>query len=312
MLNNIKLKFIVLMLFTSSLLCCATPPYIYQPTNEYYVKQQIIFNNAEPQIEKGEPNWLIDGLNHYLFSLPTKLILWNWKILDHQLPEQNEAILEYYLEMNKLRSVKIRHNQYAPIGEFKRLIQNSEVGVGYRATLGFILWLRYTLFPDRIFAGLPIPFIGGGDHFNPYTNTVNVFSSDTSVLVHEAGHAKDYIEHEMKGTSFAILRLLPGMDIVQEAKASSDAIRFFYCVSLQEEEIRAYKTLIPAYSTYITGYFQGGLIVSIPIVITGHFTGRIQASKREKELSDERDGLITKPFHRRSFQPPCCKPIHFN
>ena len=181
------------------------------------------------------------------------------------------------MEINQLRSVKIRHNQYDPIGEFKRLLQNRAVGPGYRATFGFVSWLQYTLFPHRLFAGLPIPYVGGGDHFNPFTNTINVYSSDITVLLHEGGHAKDYVQHEWKGTSFVLIRLLPVVDLFQEATASADAIRFLQCIHHPDDEIRAYRTLIPAYSTYIAGYLNGDLAVTLPIVFIGHVVGQIQA-----------------------------------
>jgi hypothetical protein len=181
--------------------------------------------------------------------------------------------------LNQLRNVKIRHNEYAPLDEFRRLTQNTEVGAGYRYSLGLATWLQYTLIPDRVFAGLPI--IGGGDHFNPFTNTVNVYSSDITILLHEAGHAKDYTQHESKGTSFALLRLMPGIDLLQEATASTDAIQFLYCIHDLPDELRAYRTLIPAYSTYIAGYAPGGLLVTLPIVATGHAVGRVQAWRRE-------------------------------
>lgn len=303
--------FIIIIIFLFILSGCASPPYIYQPTEQYYVNQQIEFENSSPQIERGKDILILDGFNHYFISLLSKLILWNWKISDHRLPSENKAILEHYLKINKIESVKIRHNMYDPIGAFKRLTQNSEVGAGYRATIGFILWLRYTLFPDRIFSGLPIPFIGGGDHFNPYTNTINVYSSDIGILLHEAGHAKDYVQHEMKGTSFALFRILPGVDLIQEAYASSDAIRFLYCIDRPGDELRAYRTLIPAYSTYIAGYLYGGLIVTIPVVVSGHITGRIQAHRRKKEIMAEKNNEVTDIFHRRKFLPPCCKPFRF-
>jgi len=94
--------------------------------------------------------------------------------------------------MNEMRSVKIRPNQYDPGGELLRLVRNGEVAAGYRYTLGILSWLRSTLLPDRLLAGLPV--IGGGDHFNPFTHTVNVYSGESGVLLHEAGHAKDYLD----------------------------------------------------------------------------------------------------------------------
>jgi hypothetical protein len=283
------------------LAACASPPEVYEPTESYYVDQEIVFPDAGAQIERGEPIWIFDAFNDYLISLPTKILLWNRHVLDHRMSETDQRILEAYLAMNRLHSVKVRHNEYAPIDEFRRLTQNTEVGAGYRYTLGLFNWLMYTLVPDRIFAGVPI--IGGGDHFNPFTNTINVYSSDVTVLLHEAGHAKDYVEHEWKGTSFALLRLLPGIDLMQEANASSDAIRFLYCIHDEPDEVRAYHTLIPAYSTYIAGYFQGGLIVTVPIVIAGHISGRVQGAEREDAHEHEKDSPKS------DMRPPFCVPL---
>ncbi|MBI3526337.1 MAG: hypothetical protein HY067_00015 [Betaproteobacteria bacterium] len=286
---------------------CASAPEIYHPTARYYVGKQLPIDDGSPQIETGKPNLIIDGLNHYLISLPTKLLLLNWQALDHKFPDHSRALLEKYLEMNQLRSVKIRHNEYAPIGEWKRLVHNKEIGAGYRYTLGLLSWLKYTLLPDRLFAGLPLPIIGGGDHFNPFTNTINVYSGDVTILLHEAGHSKDYTEHEWKGTSFALPRLIPGIDLLQEAAASSDAIQFLQCIRDEEDELRAYYTLIPAYFTYIGGYAPGGLIVYLPIVATGHVTGRVQSYVRARAIREE--DAAPSGTSRRDFLPDFCVPF---
>lgn len=286
---------------TSLGFACASPPEFYEPTLPYYAQKQFVIEDDKPQIERGRPNWLVDGLNHYLFSLPTKLLLWDWQLLDHRLPEESERILKHYLELNQLRAVKIRHNQYDPVGEFKRLTRNREVGAGYRYTLGMIGWLLYTLFPDRLFAGVPL--IGAGDHFNPFSNTINVFSSDVTILLHEGGHSKDYTQHERKGTSFALFRLVPGIDLLQEAKASNDAIRFLHCIRDLGGELRAYRVLIPAYSTYIAGYVPGGLELTLPIVLAGHVTGRVQAAKQRQRMSEDAEMGTDRPL------APWCGPI---
>jgi hypothetical protein len=284
---------------------CASAPEIYHPTTQRYASDQTVLPDGSPQIERGRRNAVLDGLNHYVLSLPVKLLLLNWRIQDHTLPSRNVALLERYLELNQLTSVKVRHNQWAPIDEWRRMWSNDQIGLGYRATLGMITWLRYTLFPDRVLGGLPLPFVGGGDHFNPFTNTVNVFSSDLGVLLHEGGHAKDYVQHRAKGTTFVLLRLFPGVDLWQEAVASQDAIQFLYCVGEDEEEIRAYATLIPAYSTYVAGYFSGGLVVTLPIVGAGHIVGRSQALVRSRALVRERES--DSPT-RRDYLPDFCGP----
>ena len=282
---------------------CATPPDGYEPTEAYYAQNQLIIDDG-PQIERGRPSVLLDGINHYLLSLPVKLLLWNWQVLDHKMADEDQRILEHYLDMNALRSVKVRHNQYAPIAEFKRLLRNKEVGWFYRYTFGIVTWLKYTLLPDRLFAGIPL--IGGGDHFNPFTNTVNVYSSDITILLHEGGHAKDYVQTEMKGTALVALRLVPGINLIQEGTASTDAIRFLHCIHNTDDELRAYRTLIPAYSTYIGGYFEGGLVIGIPIILVGHVTGRFQARARRKDMEKAEDvsGLI-----KDDFLPPFCVPF---
>jgi len=278
---------------------CATPPEIYVLPEQHYLSQQADFGDPGPKIERGRPIAVLDALNHWILSLPTKLLLFDWHVLDHKLEPEGERILSHYLELNGLHSVKVRHNQYAPIAEFVRLTRNSDVAWGYRYSLGLVTWLRYTIFPDRLFAGLPL--IGGGDHFNPFTNTINVYSSNVAVLIHEAGHAKDYIEHDSRGTSFALVRLVPVMDLLQEAHASSDAIRYLQCVREFDYELNAYRTLIPAYSTYIAGYFQGGLIVTLPLVFAGHISGRLQARERGKARDQ--------PNPRLAFLPAYCQPI---
>ena len=103
-----RFYFLLIIVSVATFSSCASPPYIYQPTQDYYANQEITFENAGPQIERGKPISIIDGLNHYVFSLPTKLILWDWQILDHRLPEENKAILEHYLQINKLHSVRAR------------------------------------------------------------------------------------------------------------------------------------------------------------------------------------------------------------
>ena len=294
-------------LASSAFLGCASAPEIYHPTEWRFAKDQIELADSSPQIEQGRDLLILDGLNHYLLSLPVKLLLWNWHLQDHEFPEQDRRILEHYLELNQLRSVKVRFNEWDPLGEWRRMWSNEQVGIGYRATLGLITWVSYTLFPDRVFGGLPIPFVGGGDHFNPFSNTIHLFSSDLGVVLHEAGHAKDYLRHRSRGTTFVLARLVPGVDLMQEATASQDAIQYLYCIHDDKAEIRAYKTLIPAYSTYIAGYFTGGLIVTLPIVVAGHISGRTEAAVRNRELeieSDEPESLT-----RRRFLPPFCGPI---
>jgi hypothetical protein len=140
------------------------------------------------------------------------------------------------------------------------------------------------MFPGRVLAGLPL--IGLGDHFNPFTNTINVYSSDPTILLHEGGHAKDFIGHTHRGSAFVVPRLIPGVDLIQEAWASADAIHFLQCLGDRQVELRAYRTLYPAYSTYVAGYVPGGPLVSLPVIAAGHAVGRISATMRRSEIDE--------------------------
>ena len=64
------------------LLCsCAKAPY--QPRGDLYPNPEPF--EDDPQISRGEPNVIADGLGNYLFSLPEKLVLWNWKMGSHDI-----------------------------------------------------------------------------------------------------------------------------------------------------------------------------------------------------------------------------------
>lgn len=277
------------------LTACSTPPEPYYRLDDHYLRQQVEFNDEGPQIEVGRRIWILDGLNHYLLSLPSKILLLNWSYMDHRLPAEDKAVLEEYLEFNRLSSVKVRHNQYAPFSEFRRLVRNRAVGWPYRYTLGLVAWLQYTLIPDRLFGGLY-----GGDHFNPFTNTVNVYSSDLAILLHEAGHAKDYTGHDSKGTSFVLLRSVPGVDLIQEGAASADAVRFLHCFGYLDEEVDAYPSLIPAYSTYVGSYAPGGLVGQLVAVVAGHVAGLVRFLSRAKATARPQPATD-------GFLPPWCQ-----
>jgi len=230
---------------------------------------------GEPQIERGKKLWLLDGLGHYFFSLPTKLLLWNWRVCNHDIPLEAEAKLKQYLAENSLRNVKVRLNQYSPGGEWSRLVRNRDFNPFWRYVLGAPSWLWYTLFPDRLFAGFP--FIGTGDHYNPMTNTVHIYSGHKSIILHEAGHAKDFAAQDSKAIYALLYVLLPGFDLYVEAEATGDAIGYDIANGLTRDEKDDYRILYPAYATYVGSL--GGIFFYLPAVVCGHVAGRIEASK---------------------------------
>lgn len=252
---------------------CATVPYTYQ--GELHPAKPPTIAEGESQISRGEPNIIADSLGHYFFSLPEKLILWNWNMGNHDISPETEAFLADYLKSNDLTDVKIRLNEYAPLDEFSRLTKNNSVGAGWRYTLGILVWAFDTILPGRIF---------GGDNYNPFTNSVNLYSDHIAVALHEAGHAKDFAGRNWKG-SYAAFRIIPLVPLYNEAIASDDAVSYLKEKNYCAKEVDAYKVLYPAYSTYIGGELVGLTpvkdLVGLALVIPGHIAGRIKASNTE-------------------------------
>lgn len=228
---------------------------------------------GEPQVERGRPNKALDSIG-WVFGIPGKIILLDRRMDNHHVGTNTEAALTTYLEYNRLSDVKVRINQYAPQREFRRLVRNKSVGWGWRYTLGLLTWLYQTALPGRIF---------GGDNYNPYTDTISVYSDASAVVLHEGGHAKDFAGKVMKGT-YAFTYVVPVFTLYAEARASNDAVSYLYAHGTAEEEKEAYRLLYPAMGTYVGGMFGGALSpLYYAGVIPGHIIGRVKASHVDEE-----------------------------
>jgi hypothetical protein len=188
-----------------------------------------------------------------------------------------EDALRSYLEYNGLTDVKVRVNQYAPQREFRRLVRNKSVGWGWRYTLGFFSWLYGTILPGRIL---------GGDNYNPYTDTISLYSDVPAIALHEGGHAKDFSGQRLRGT-YAFAYMIPVFSLYAEAQASTDAISYLYVHGSADEEKEAYRILFPAMGTYVGGMFSTGLGPLSPWyyagVVPGHIIGRFRASDVDEQ-----------------------------
>jgi hypothetical protein len=145
------------------------------------------------------------------------------------------------------------------------------VGAGWRYTVGILSALGYTILPGRLF---------GGDNYNPYTNTINLYSDLPAVALHEGAHAKDFAVREYKGT-YAFLYMWPIVPLYTEAVATSDVLSYLWANADTEGEQAAYKVLYPAYATYVTGPFVDYTTpegwIALAGVIPGHAIGRWKA-----------------------------------
>ncbi len=251
---------------------CATVPYRFGMASGYHTSSELQFMTASQQIERGEPHKVLDTIG-WIFAIPDKITLWDRRIGNHEIGTQTETAITDYLTKNELASVKVRLNQYYPGDDWRRLRANESVGAGWRYTLGTLSVLGETIIPGRVF---------GGDHYNPFTNTVHLYSDVPSVAIHEAGHSKDFAWRKWKGT-YAALYLLPGAPLYHEAKATNDALGYVMTEGDSELQREAYEILYPAYGTYLGSAIGGSNgLVYFAAVVGGHVAGRINASDNER------------------------------
>lgn len=227
----------------------------------------------EPQIESGTPNIVIDGLGNVM-GIPSKIILLNSKIDRHKISPETTAVIEKYIKDNpeEMKFTKIRLNQFAPVGEFRRLAKNKKISWWW-----------------RIFPGIPVTIFSlggrlfGGDNYNPYTDTINIYSDVPVVTLHEAGHAVDYDEQAQKGNGdyYALGRMFTPVVLHQEQEASDKAVKYLEETKDREGEKQAYKTLYPAYGTYVGGA-TGIPFANVAGAAVGHVAGIIPRVDREK------------------------------
>jgi hypothetical protein len=228
---------------------CASLPYEPGTCSEL---DPMPLREAEPQVERGNRRPFLDYFaSYFIYGLLSKITLLNVRVDNHRISPETEAALVEYLKANQLCHVKVRINQYSVPGEWSRLVRNKNVSGFWRYTLGAYTLAIYTALPQRFF---------GGDNYNPYTNTINIYSNVPAIALHEGGHAKDFARRRYKGW-YAFFRLLPLVPLWQEGIASKDAVSYQRAKPDVRAERSSYPILWAAYSTYIFGealdYYSG-------------------------------------------------------
>lgn len=258
---------------------CAAAPYRAGSRAVYYTSPDLS-PLTQPQIERGQPRPVIDAIG-WAIGIPSKIVLWNRRIDNHNISPETEAAIGEYLAINDLQTVKVRLNQYAPGDDWRRLVANKSIGWGWRYTFGTVTWLGEAILPGRVV---------GGDHYNPYSNTIHIYSDVPAVAVHEGGHAKDFAGRKYKGT-YAAVYVIPGVPLWHEAVATNDALGYLQTFSDTATEREGYNVLYPAYGTYVgdalSGVVPASGIVGVGAVVTGHVAGRVQSHRVKKRRSAE-------------------------
>jgi len=246
----------------------------------------------EPVIERGIPFPPIDLLAR-LLALLDQLILWNSKFKNRSVSDETLEHLRRFLIENELTDVKVRVNRLALADQYRRLFTNGKIFFLFRIFPGFFVTTLSLIF-ERITAG---------DYYNPFTDTIHIFSDLPPVVVHEGGHAKDFDRQE-SGGFYALMRAVPGMDLIQEDYATTTALEYFQTHQDEQNEIDGYKILYPAYGSYIGAYLNSVLpfgIGSLGAILGGHYFGRKKARIRKEQYAQAKaklwrqDQAISKP-----------------
>ena len=273
---RLRLAAAILVFFAVALSGCASTPYSYGSAARYRSSPELAAR-TEVQMERGRPHKAIDTFG-WAWGIPSKILLWDRRVENHRIDAHTETQLATYLGENELSTVKVRLNQYHPREDWHRLVANKSVGAGWRYTVGAVSVAVEAIFPGRLF---------GGDHYNPYTNTIHLYSNAPAIALHEAGHAKDFARRKWKGT-YAAVRILPIVPLIQEAIATSDALGYLEArenVSAQQE---AYEILYPAYGTYVGAEIKAlgpfGVVIG---ALGGHAIGRWKSWKLEEQREEE-------------------------
>lgn len=231
----------------------------------------------EIAVEHGEPRPFLDGVG-WVIGVPNKLLLLDPRADNHDVSQETVAETTEFLSAKGVDGVMVRVNQYDPIGEWRRLAENDRVGLPWRATVGAIYTLGYSILPGRLV---------GGDWYNPFTDTVHVYSDVPALAMEQAAQAYDSHEKSHPGL-YSAMRLLPLVGIVHEARSKEIVFDHLDETGGPEEQAEARRVLHPQLGKEVGGQAamfvpQGEALLSIGGAAVGHVIGRYQANQIESE-----------------------------
>ncbi len=235
-------------------------------------------------LERGKRRPIVDGVG-WVVGIPKKIILWDSRAENHRISFYTQHELVSYMERNHLHDTKVRVNQYDPIGEWKRLASNKKVGPGWRLTLGTLHTLGYTILPGRIF---------GNDSYNPYTDTVNIYSDIPALALEQAAFAKDVRQRSYPGT-YAAVQELPVVGLWHEHRNKQDVYNYYGFYGEASDQREARHILEPQFGSEIGQQIDGVLgpaggppLFQLTGAAVGHVVGRVKGAKVPVEQYEER------------------------
>ncbi len=168
------------------------------------------------EIQRGKPRPIVD-VSGRLLGLPNRIAVGDARVDNHDISSATEMEITNYLEQNQLNYVLVRSNQYAPLNELKRMISNKKIRPIWKSTFGSYNLLKYTLLPGRL---------TGGDWYNPYTESLHVYSDSPAVVISRATYAQD-IRNRLNPGAYAAIKDLPLAGLGHETLATKLALDWY-------------------------------------------------------------------------------------
>ena len=243
------------------------------------------------EVEYGSRRPIIDGVG-WVFGIPRKVLMWDQRADNHSVSEETVGEVAGYLQERGLQDVKVRVNQYAPGQEWKRLTQNKNIGAGWRYTLGTLKCLEYTLVPGRLF---------GHDQYNPYTNSLYLYSDMPALGLAESAYAKD-VQHRKYPGTYAAVQSLPIVAMWHETLATGEVLEYVSLRGSAEEQEKIRRDLYARYGIELGGEF-GRLLPdgSTLFPIVGALGGHGVATYNNQRPAEQQN---TVPLQPTSYRPP--------
>ncbi|MCA9012888.1 MAG: hypothetical protein KDB01_24220 [Planctomycetaceae bacterium] len=222
----------------------------------------------------GQPNKLVDSAG-WIVGIPRKVLLWDRRVDNHDVGDETTETMASFARLHELEGVCIRVNQYDPLGEFSRLRTNQSVAPGWRYTFGTMRLISYTLAPGRVF---------GGDQYNPYTNSVYIYSDVPALAVEAAAYAKDVQSRSLPGT-YAAVNELPFVSIWHETVNVRDAAAFMKTHGTDQQRTDGLRVLHANYGSTLAVATGAGPVAQVGAAVAGQLTGRFHASRHTAAAS---------------------------
>ena len=229
------------------------------------------YGYGQVQVQRGQPRPVLDMAGRVL-ALPNRIALGDPRVDNHRVSPQTEVAITNYLEQNGLNDVLVRSNQYAPRDEYWRMVNNKKIRPIWKATFGNYNLLKYTLLPGRL---------TGGDWYNPYTDSLHVYSDAPVVAISRAAYAQD-ISTRVNPGAYAAMKDVPLAGLGHETTAAKLTLQYYENQSPEQYQAARdllYPSLGASYGSQLGSFVPYGEVVGKVVGgglgrLTNHFQNR--------------------------------------